>query len=569
MTVSNQEQPLATETLEPDDPAVKAHVRKVIDSPPFRAAPTSRRLLEYLIAETAAGRGDKLKGYAIGVDVFGKSPDYDAATDSTVRVQVRRLRQILSAYYASDEAEDGLQIDIPVGSYAVRFLRSDTAHDGVEGADADCLPVDRSQTSSFMGWTTKAALLLALVSVATFAYFISAVMAGPPLVYVAPFRAGDSTPETQMVSTGVQRDLIAQMGQYPNINVVGLESSQVPIEEARELDFLDADYVLKGVVVNEGSSLKISSALVSADDGYVLWSESTRVDIQHPADILAAQALIASKVGANLGQPQGVIEQVASARLSGTSDITFNDYACVLSAHDYLRLKNAESHLKARSCLERVVKENPNYSDAWALLSWIYGDEARLAFNVREDSLPAERALYAAEKAVAANPKNPLAHENLAVAQFYMLQTDEGESSIERAVRLSPNDPDVLATAGWNLALIGDHKRARALLDQAIEHNPNHPAWYWGGLALSSLSSGDYSDAVKYARRYNDSTESIVADYILAAAERSIGNDPIADSIIEEVARRYPGGGKPENAFVRRNRIPEFVVKAAFGKGNA
>ncbi len=565
MTLAPDE-PRSTEHLRSDDLRATTHASAVLSSEIFRNAPSSRRLLEYLITETANGRGDILKGYAIGVDVFGKSEDYDAATDSTVRVQAKRLRDLLAGYYASEGADSCLRIDIPKGAYRVDFLLDEQVFDDSGPAQDSSPPPVANVAQAFppLQWTALViiALLCALIGISV--YFSKS--NDVPLIYVAQFRAGDTSTETALVSTGVQRDLISQLAQYPNINVVGLESAQIPIEQARASQFLGADYVLKGIIFNEGSSLNISTVLVSAADNRVIWSETTRVDIRDTADIFVTQALIASKVGAALGQPQGVIEQVARAQVAGTNGIAFHDYACVLSAHDYLRRKSADGHLRTRACLERVVEEHPDYSDAWALLSWMYGDEARLGFNVRDDVPAAMRALAAAEKAVAANSQNPLAHENLAVAQFYLLQSDKGETSIERAVSLSPNDPDILASAGWNLALAGEYARARALLTRATEHNPAHPAWYFGGLAVSALGAGDNRTALTFARQYSDRVEDIVADYILAAAERANGNDQAADMIIRDVARRFPGGGKPDNIFVKRNRLPTFVVDAAFGK---
>ena len=57
-----------------------------------------RKLLSYLIREELEGHGDRLKAYAIGVDVFGRSADFDPNNDSIVRVEMTRLRQALDVY---------------------------------------------------------------------------------------------------------------------------------------------------------------------------------------------------------------------------------------------------------------------------------------------------------------------------------------------------------------------------------------------------------------------------------------------------------------------------------------
>lgn len=74
-----------------------------------------RNLLGFLAAELLAGRADHLKEYSIGVDALGKPPSYDPRSDSTVRVQIGRLRQKLAEYYRTEGALDLLVVEIPKG----------------------------------------------------------------------------------------------------------------------------------------------------------------------------------------------------------------------------------------------------------------------------------------------------------------------------------------------------------------------------------------------------------------------------------------------------------------------
>lgn len=97
-----------------------ASVSQVVDgvlrSKTFSSAPSSRRLLKYLAERTFAD-DPELKEYSVGVDVFGKSPGYDPQRDSTVRIQVGRLRQRLVEYYQDEGRLDPVILDIPKGSF--------------------------------------------------------------------------------------------------------------------------------------------------------------------------------------------------------------------------------------------------------------------------------------------------------------------------------------------------------------------------------------------------------------------------------------------------------------------
>ena len=72
--------------------ALQGGVERVLQSETFRNAPSSRRLLRYLADHSLAADSGPLKEYTIGVDAFGKPADYDPRIDSTVRIQIGRLR---------------------------------------------------------------------------------------------------------------------------------------------------------------------------------------------------------------------------------------------------------------------------------------------------------------------------------------------------------------------------------------------------------------------------------------------------------------------------------------------
>ena len=94
-------------------------VERVLQSRTFRNSPSSRRLLKYLFDRAAANDADRLKEYTIGVDAFGKPPGYDPRTDSTVRIQVGRLRQRLADYYSAEGQEDPVVLRLPKGGFSL------------------------------------------------------------------------------------------------------------------------------------------------------------------------------------------------------------------------------------------------------------------------------------------------------------------------------------------------------------------------------------------------------------------------------------------------------------------
>ena len=65
-------------------------LQRVLESKPFAEVVRLRKFLEYVVTETIEGRKDRLKGFVIACDVFGKEDPTDAATTTVVRVEERR-----------------------------------------------------------------------------------------------------------------------------------------------------------------------------------------------------------------------------------------------------------------------------------------------------------------------------------------------------------------------------------------------------------------------------------------------------------------------------------------------
>ena len=75
-----------------EEETIRACLVKIFSTEEFARSPQLRDLLRYLVEATLKGEGGRVKGYTIGVDVFGRAETFDAGYDSIVRVQAGRLR---------------------------------------------------------------------------------------------------------------------------------------------------------------------------------------------------------------------------------------------------------------------------------------------------------------------------------------------------------------------------------------------------------------------------------------------------------------------------------------------
>ena len=107
----------------PAAPAVRESLDRILASETFARSDRARTLLAYLVEKELAGEAERLKGFAIAIDVFGKTAGFDPSTDAVVRVQARRLRELLAQYYAGEGAAVPLRIVIARGGYMPSYER--------------------------------------------------------------------------------------------------------------------------------------------------------------------------------------------------------------------------------------------------------------------------------------------------------------------------------------------------------------------------------------------------------------------------------------------------------------
>ncbi len=100
---------------------VRATLGRILASPGFRNSKQCQSFLQYVVEHSHAGEDERLKERTIGVELFGRAPDYDTSDDPIVRVRATEVRKRLSQYYADSAAPGDVRFEIPSGSYRAEF----------------------------------------------------------------------------------------------------------------------------------------------------------------------------------------------------------------------------------------------------------------------------------------------------------------------------------------------------------------------------------------------------------------------------------------------------------------
>ena len=100
---------------------IREQLGRVLASSLFRNSKRFPNLLSYTVECALKGNAEPLKERTLGIEVFGRQPDYDTTQDPVVRMTAVEIRKRLAQYYQTPGHENEIRIDFPPGSYVPEF----------------------------------------------------------------------------------------------------------------------------------------------------------------------------------------------------------------------------------------------------------------------------------------------------------------------------------------------------------------------------------------------------------------------------------------------------------------
>lgn len=110
-----------------DPLAIREQLERLLEHPLFANSKRYPALLAYTVEQTLLGNAAELKERSIGIEVFGRTPTYDANADPIVRITAGEVRKRLNLYYYNASHAGELIIELPVGSYVPLFRQPEAA----------------------------------------------------------------------------------------------------------------------------------------------------------------------------------------------------------------------------------------------------------------------------------------------------------------------------------------------------------------------------------------------------------------------------------------------------------
>jgi serine/threonine-protein kinase len=491
------------------DKSGRQQLDRILASATFRQVDRLKRFLSFIVVEGLQGRGDQLKEYVIGVQVFDKDSSFDPRADPIVRVQARRLRARLVRYYREEGAADPIVIELPKGGYAPVFKKRDASQSG-----------RRSIGATLVGQNTIAVLPLADHSPAhDLAYFCH----------------------------GLHQEIIHRLAKLEALRVIAVQSNGEPATATTEEYAARAAMLLTGGVRKAGDRLRVTIHLIDSATASYLWSEAIDAG---SADIFAVQETVADTVVRKLEPRLLDAGQRRGARRPAENLAARNLY---LQGRYHLNQRTDEGLHKAVEFFEKAIVEDAQFAlahsglaDAHSLLAH-YGvhqpalmwaraaSSAASAVMLDGNSTEARTSLAHVkatqdwdwrgaerefQQAMALDPSYATAHHWYAMSCLVpMARLDEALEEMRVAQSLDPVSSIVARDLAVIQAFRRDYDAALEQCDHTIELNPHFSPAYWA-LGIIQEQRKDLDEAIAAFQRAIDLSPH--SPRMLAALGRSL-----------------------------------------------
>ncbi len=319
-------------------------------------------------------------------------------------------------------------------------------------------------------------------------------------VAVLPFKYIGRDADLSSLADGLTDDIITGLSKFSYLRVIARGSSSHYAGQSVDVrgagKELGARYVMEGTVRQAGAKIRIAVQLVDAQSGSHLWAETFERAFASEA-LFELQDDLVPRIVSTVADMNGVLPLSMSQVLRGRAPEQMTPYETVLSSFGYCYSATPQALTAARTGLEQAVRRAPTFPDAWAMLSFLCGQDYVHGYELQANAL--EIAASAARRAVELGPSNHLAYFSLGQALWCQKDYDSFRDALERAVTLNPMDGNSVAYLGELLTYTGSTERGMELVGRAKQLNPNHPGWYWFADFYHAFSQGDYRGALAFA----------------------------------------------------------------------
>jgi TolB-like protein/Flp pilus assembly protein TadD len=362
-----------------------------------------------------------------------------------------------------------------------------------------------------------------------------------PSIAVLPFDNMSNDPEQEYFSDGIAEDLITALSRFRWFFVIARNSSFTykgkAVDVKQVAAELGVEYVIEGSVRKAGNRVRITAQLIDAATGRHIWAERYDRDL---SDIFALQDEITAAITGAVGPSFAAAEEQRASR-KPLENLDVWDLAMRANWHLW-RINKADLG-EAQRLFGEAVELDPNSSFAQSGLAFAYMREA--GASLADDFLGnREKAYEAAQRAIELDEQDARAHIALAWVYHVRQENELASTACLKALQLNPNLADAEGFLGLICAHLGNYDEALLHIDKAVRLSPQDPSMQFWDLArvIAALVADRPEEYLEHAKQLTESSPNFIPGIRhFAAASANLGLLDEAKIAVEKALKLVPG----------------------------
>ena len=361
-----------------------------------------------------------------------------------------------------------------------------------------------------------------------------------PTIAVLPFQNMSGDPEQEYFTDGVVEEIITALSRNHALFVIARNSTFTYKGRAADVKQVGRDlgvrYVLEGSVRKSVDRVRVIAQLIETSTGAHLWADRFEGTLK---DIFDLQDDITLRVVGAIA-PKLEHAEIVRAMRKPTENLGAYDY--YLRGMSSFHKGGKEDISEALRLFLKAVEIDDNFSSAYGMAAWCY---VRRKVNgwAEERSSESSNALQIAGRAVECGGDDAVALACGGIAIGIFGDLERATTFIDRAQVLNPNLAIAWHLSGWVRGFTGQYALAVEHLERAMRLSPVDPQrpGTQAAVAAAHFAAGHFDIASSVARSaLSEQPSNFLAAVVAAAANAMAGNLDVARSAMTQALELDP-----------------------------
>jgi len=370
--------------------------------------------------------------------------------------------------------------------------------------------------------------------------------AAPPLpdrpsVAVLPFENMSGDPEQEYFADGMVEEIITALSRFKWLFVIARNSSftfkgkAVDVKEVGRR--LGVRYVLEGSVRKAAGKVRIAGQLIDAITGAHIWADRFERDL---TDVFALQDEVTVAVVSAIQPKLFKTELTMATRRRPESPTT---YDFLLRAVQQIYSLTREGLAEALRLLQRALELDPAFAGAASLAGICHMRNVLFGYSL-DPQFDRKEAIRLSRLAMSLDGDTSEILASAAVVSAFLVGDHESEIEMaDRAVSLNPNSFHAWYDRGWVCKIAGLWEEAVRSFERAIRMSPVDPQLHLAllGMAAAYIELRRFDEAIAAAKKTQRQNPFFLPAYLyLASAFTHLGRDAEAHKAAARVLEIDP-----------------------------